>query len=109
MKPPLHSIVFVGIAALLPAGGCARSKANDNPSAKPIKAKVVSVASRQIKRVVESVGSCFAFEEVTVGSEVEGRVAAGVRRHRRPGGRGRPLVKIVPVELSLTSSSSAPR
>ncbi|HEX6739547.1 MAG TPA: efflux RND transporter periplasmic adaptor subunit [Vicinamibacteria bacterium] len=93
------------LAALLPLLGvaaCGRSRASDDAgAAKPVKVKVVPVASRSVQRRVEAVGSLFPFEEVTVGAEVEGRVDevyvdVGDRVSR--GGR---LVKIVPVELGL--------
>ncbi len=82
---------------------CLRGRANDDPrgASKPVRARVVPVVSRTIHRDVESVGSLFPFEEVTVGSEVEGRVEevyVDVGDRVEP---GRPLVKIVPVELSL--------
>jgi multidrug efflux pump subunit AcrA (membrane-fusion protein) len=84
------------------AAGCARGRAEDARAARPVKARVVPVQSRSVNRTVDSVGSLFAFEEVTVGSEVEGRVAqvfVDVGDRVAP---GRPLVKIVPVELGLT-------
>jgi RND family efflux transporter MFP subunit len=82
--------------------GCARGRASDAPRAvKPVKVRVVSVVARQISRRVESVGSLFPNEEVTVSSEVEGRVDAVYVDVGDPVLRGRPLVKILPVELAL--------
>jgi RND family efflux transporter MFP subunit len=68
----------------------------------PVKARVVPVASRKIARRVDSVGSLFPFEEVTVSSEVEGRVDEVYVDVGDPVARGRALVKIHPVELSLS-------
>ncbi len=94
--------LLVGILAAL-GTSCLRGRANDDSqgASKPVRARIVPVVSRTIHREVESVGSLFPFEEVTVGSEVEGRVEevyVDVGDRVEP---GRPLVKIVPVELSL--------
>src|SRR5260221_661301 len=64
-------------AGTVAAGGCARSRAAEDGSrgSRPVKAHVVPVVSRSVQRTVDSVGSLFPFEEVTVGPEVEGRVA----------------------------------
>jgi RND family efflux transporter MFP subunit len=63
---------------------------------------VVPVVSRSVQRTVDSVGSLFPFEEVTVGAEVEGRVAQVFVDVGDAVSRGRALVKIVPVELGLS-------
>jgi len=86
------------------AGGCARGRAAEDGTRapRPIKARVVPVVSRSVPRQVDSVGSLFPFEEVTVGSEVEGRVAQVYVDVGDPVAAGRPLVKIAPVELGLT-------
>ncbi len=92
-----------GALALL-AGACAGGRAADDAgrASKPVKAHVVPVVSRSVQRTVDSVGSLFPFEEVTVGSEVEGRVAEVLVDVGDSVVAGRPLVKIVPVELGLT-------
>ncbi|HET9316643.1 MAG TPA: efflux RND transporter periplasmic adaptor subunit [Vicinamibacteria bacterium] len=84
--------------------GCARGRASDDAarSVKPVKARVVPVVSRQVARRVDSVGSLAPFEEVTVSAEVEGRVDEVYVDVGDPVSRGRALVKIHPVELSLT-------
>jgi RND family efflux transporter MFP subunit len=61
----------------LAASACQRTAA---PAAKkedggPVTVKVARVHTRQIQREVDSVGSLFPFEEVTISSEVDGRVA----------------------------------
>jgi RND family efflux transporter MFP subunit len=104
--PPPGPVLSHGLAALVAlagAGGCARGRAaEDGASARPVKAHVVPVAARSVNRTVDSVGSLFAFEEVTVGSEVEGRVAQVFVDVGDRVASGRPLVKIVPVELGLS-------
>jgi RND family efflux transporter MFP subunit len=97
------ALFLLGAGLALAAAGCARGRAeNGARAARAVKARVVPVQSRSVNRTVESVGSLFPFEEVTVGSEVEGRVA---QVHVDVGDRvtpGRPLLKIVPTELGLT-------
>jgi RND family efflux transporter MFP subunit len=89
--------------ALGAAAGCARGRAEDGARAtRAVKAHVVRVQSRSVSRTVDSVGSLFPFEEVTVGSEVEGRVAQVYVDVGDRVAAGRPLVKIVPVELGLS-------
>jgi RND family efflux transporter MFP subunit len=91
------------LAASVGVSGCARGRAaEDGAGSRPVKAHVVPVVSRSVQRTVDSVGSLFAFEEVTVGSEVEGRVAQVFVDVGDAVSRGRALVKIVPVELGLT-------
>ena len=97
------ALALAGVA-VAGAGGCARGRAAEDSGAgsRPVKAHVVPVVSRSVQRTVDSVGSLFPFEEVTVGSEVEGRVAQVFVDVGDAVSRGRPLVKIVPVELGLT-------
>ena len=84
--------------------GCARGRASDDAArdVKPVRARVVPVVSRQVARRVDSVGSLAPFEEVTVSAEVEGRVDEVYVDVGDPVPRGRALVKIHPVELSLS-------
>ncbi len=82
--------------------GCGRGRASDDhASARPVKARVVRATTRKLQRNVESVGSLFPFEEVAVGAEVEGRVDAVYVDVGDRVDRGRPLARIVPVELDL--------
>jgi RND family efflux transporter MFP subunit len=83
------------------AAGCAAGRAGDDGKAKAVKVRVVPVVAKSVQRNVEAVGSLFPFEEVTVGSEVEGRVDEVYVDVGDAVARGRSLVKIVPVELSL--------
>ena len=91
------------LLALVLGAACARGRAaDDGRGARPVKARVVTVASRRVQRTVESVGSLFPFEEVTVGAEVEGRVAQVFVDVGDPVTGGRPLVQIIPVEQGLS-------
>ena len=94
--------LFVGMLLATPGLGCARGRTSDDAARARVKAHVVSVMSRKVQRNVEAVGSLFPFEEVTVSSEVDGRVDGVYVDVGDPVGRGQPLVKILPVELSLT-------
>jgi RND family efflux transporter MFP subunit len=98
------NVASVGLlaATLAVAAGCARGRAAEGAATNPpIKAHVVPVVSRDVRRNVEAVGSLFPFEEVTVSSEVEGRVAEIYVDVGDRVARTRPLVKILPVELRL--------
>src|SRR5262249_35411922 len=96
------ALALVTAVAACAAGGCAGGRAADGQRAlKPVKARVVPVVARKGQRTVESVGSLFPFEEVTVGPEVEGRVAQVYVDVGDRVSEGRPLVKIVPVEHAL--------
>jgi multidrug efflux pump subunit AcrA (membrane-fusion protein) len=91
------------LAALLGSGAaCDSGRASETPRERSaVKARVVPVVSRAVRRDVEAVGSLLPFEEVTVSSEVEGRVDEVYVDVGDRVARGRPLVKIIPVELSL--------
>ena len=62
--------VILGFASCSKTSG----KAVDGASPRPISVRVLPVEQKQIRRNVESVGSLFPLDEVTVSSEVEGRV-----------------------------------
>jgi len=77
-------------------------KAVDSASPRPISVRVLSVEQKQIRRNVESVGSLFPRDEVTVSSEVEGRVEQVVVDVGDHVSAGQTIVKVVPTELQLT-------
>jgi multidrug efflux pump subunit AcrA (membrane-fusion protein) len=101
-----QTVAAVLAAAIVIAAGvaCSKGRAGEaDPKSKPVKARVVQVESRQVRRSIESVGSLFPDEEVTVSAEVEGKVT---RVHVDVGDRvtrGRPLVEVSPLELSLAA------
>lgn len=70
--------------------------------AKPLPVRAVAVEQRQVRRNVESVGSLFPYEEVTVSSEVEGKVEQVLVDVGDRIARGQPIVKVSPAELQLT-------
>lgn len=71
-------------------------------TSKAVSARVVTVNQKQIRRNVESVGSLFAYEEVTVSSEVEGKVEQVLVDVGDRIAKGQPIVKVSPTELQLT-------
>src|SRR5881396_3095992 len=77
-------------------------KAVDSASPRPISVRVLPVEQKQIRRNVESVGSLFPLDEVTVSSEVEGRVEQVVVDVGDHVSAGQTIVKVVPTELQLT-------
>jgi len=102
-------LLFPVIASLVLFGSsCARDTSgkpqNGRPGAaapKP-KVKTVAVEQRQRRRVVEAVGSLFAYDEVTVSSEAEGRVEEVMVDVGDRVGKGQTLARVSPVEFQLT-------
>ena len=94
----LLAFAFSGASCSKRAAG----KQSDTVSPKPIPARIVQVEQRQIRRNVESVGSLYPYEEVTVSSEVEGRVDQVLADVGDRVTAGQPMVKVPPAELQLT-------
>jgi RND family efflux transporter MFP subunit len=94
---------FLALLLAASGAGCDRSRASDDDkrALQPVRAQVVTVVTRKVPRRVDAVGSLFAFEEVTVSAEVEGRVDEVYVDVGDKVARGRALVKIQPTELSL--------
>jgi multidrug efflux pump subunit AcrA (membrane-fusion protein) len=91
-------------AAILPAcsKGTPTHAVASGAADKPLQVKIVQVEFRQVRRNVDSVGSLFAYEEVTVSSEVEGKVDEVLVDVGDRVTRGQPIVKVSPVELQLS-------
>jgi membrane fusion protein (multidrug efflux system) len=66
-----------------------------------IQVHVATVEQKEVQRTVESVGSLFALEEVTVSSEVEGKVQKVLVDVGDRVSKGQPLVEVSPIELKL--------
>src|SRR5262245_40092763 len=102
-------LLFPFIAPLVLFGSsCARDTAGKSQNGRPgasapkPKVKTVAVEQRQQRRVVEAVGTLFAYDEVTVSSEAEGRVEelrVNVGDHV---GKEQTLARVSPVEFELT-------
>ncbi|HJZ67310.1 MAG TPA: efflux RND transporter periplasmic adaptor subunit [Blastocatellia bacterium] len=89
---------------ILSFASCSKTsgKQVDAAAGRTLSVRVVPVEQRQIRRNVESVGSLFPFEEVTVSSEVEGRVEQVLADVGDHVSAGQTIVKVVPTELQLT-------
>lgn len=108
--PQSSSVVvrLVSLAILLIAtltfASCSKTsgKAVDASTPRTVAVKAFPVEQKQIRRNVESVGSLFALDEVTVSSEVEGRVEQVLVDVGDHVSSGQTIVKVVPTELQLT-------
>jgi multidrug efflux pump subunit AcrA (membrane-fusion protein) len=89
---------------ILSFASCSKTsgKAVDGAPPRPISVRVLPVEQKQIRRNVESVGSLFPLDEVTVSSEVEGRVEQVLVDVGDHVSAGQTIVKVVPTELQLT-------
>ena len=92
----------LALSVVVAASGCGRSRASAERAPKAVKAKVLTVEHKQLRRDVESVGSLFAYDEVTVSSEIEGKVERVLADIGDRVVAGQPLVKVLPVELELS-------
>ena len=107
-----HSRYFISGLLLFSMLGlssaCARNAASkaeaEKPKAAPVKAKIklVAVEQQQQQRGVEAVGTLFAFDEVTVSAEAEGRVEQVFVDVGDHVSKGQVLARISPVEFELT-------
>jgi multidrug efflux pump subunit AcrA (membrane-fusion protein) len=97
-------VTFITLAALASAA-CSKTssgKTIENVSAAhPVSVRALAIAMKPIRRNIESVGSLFAYEEVTVSSEVEGRVERVLADVGDRVSAGQPIVKVAPAELEL--------
>lgn len=97
------------ITLLVPfVSSCARDTSGKSPNGQTVsaqskaKVKIASVEQRQQRRAVEAVGTLFAYDEVTVSSEAEGRVEQVMADVGDRVGKGQTLARVSPVELQLT-------
>src|SRR5437588_10704378 len=89
---------------ILGLSSCSKTsgKQVDAVANRPIAVRVLLVEQRQLRRNVEAVGSLFPLEEVSVSSEVEGRVQQVLVDVGDHVSAGQTIVKVVPTELQLT-------
>lgn len=92
------------LSLIVVAESCSKTsgKQVDNVTARPIAVRMIPVEQKQLRRNVESVGSLFPLDEVTVSSEVEGRVEQVLVDVGDHVTAGQTIVKVVPTELQLT-------
>lgn len=89
---------------LLVSVSCSKTsgKAVESASPRPVSVRAIPVELKQLRRNVESVGSLFPLDEVTVSSEVEGRVEQVLVDVGDHVSTGQTIVKVVQTELQLT-------
>ena len=96
---------LIALAALVSAS-CSKSSAGKTiesaSAARAISVRALTAAPKPVRRNIESVGSLFAYEEVAVSSEVEGRVERVLVDVGDRVASGQPIVKVAPAELELT-------
>jgi RND family efflux transporter MFP subunit len=100
----IHFLLALTLAGL--CSGCSDEAATGKQSDAalsegPLPVRVAYVEGRELRRTIESVGSLFPFEEVTVSSEVEGKVDQVLVDVGDRVNTGQPLVRVSTVELSL--------
>ena len=62
--------------AMFVASGCTKQPAiQAKQDAGPVQVRIAPVSTRQVQRIVESVGTLYPYDETTVSAEIEGRVA----------------------------------
>src|SRR5215475_5635739 len=102
-------LLFSGFASLvLFCSSCVNDTSGKSQNGKPgasapkPKVRIGLVEQRQQQRMVEAVGSLFAYDEVIVSSEAEGRVEEVLADVGDRVGKGQALARVSPVEFQLT-------
>jgi len=97
--------LFVALILSSCSGGKVNTAKADSPGEKekPVAVKVFAVESRDIRRTVEAVGSLFAFDEVVVSSEVDGRAVNVLVDVGDYVTKGQTLVEVLPIEFKLAA------
>jgi len=97
-------LAALGLLLPLLAGvACGKGRASADKGSKTVRARLLTVAHRDLRRDVEAVGSLFAFDEVVVSSEIEGRVERVLVDVGDSVAAGQALVKVAPVEMELSA------
>ncbi|MBI2818169.1 MAG: efflux RND transporter periplasmic adaptor subunit [Acidobacteria bacterium] len=96
--------------SMLTLSACSNSKANKTAKGeggpekeKAVPVQIVDVEARELRRIVESSGSLFAYDEVVVSSEVEGKCDKVLVDIGDKVTKGQTLVEIAPIELRLAA------
>lgn len=104
------SLLAALAALMLTLSACSNGKASKTTKGeggaekeKAVAVHVVDVESRELRRSVESVGSLYAYDEVVVSSEVEGKCDKVLVDIGDKVTKGQTLVEIAPIELRLAA------
>jgi len=97
-----------GVLTLMVLSGCSGGRVSAKVEGASIREKAIAVTvftakSQEVRRTVEAVGSLFAYDEVVVSSEVDGRadqVLVDVGDHVN---KGQTLVEVLPTEFKLAA------
>jgi RND family efflux transporter MFP subunit len=98
----LSAVILACLALVSVSCSKTAGKAVDSASPRPVSVRAIPVELKQLRRNVESVGSLFPLDEVTVSSEVEGRVEQVLVDVGDHVSIGQTIVKVVQTELQLT-------
>ena len=104
-----HMVLWLAAGTSLLAWSCGNTRKVTAAASNEDKALTVTVAtveSREVRRTVEAVGSLFAYDDVIVSPEVDGRaekVLVDVGDHVT---KGQVLVQILPIEYELAVSQA---
>ena len=106
----LQFLTSISLLAILSLAACSSGTAvkakGDGGGAEKEKAmsvSFISVEARELRRTVESVGSLFAYDEVVVSSEVDGRADKVLVDVGDKVTKGQTLVEIAPIEFKLAA------
>lgn len=88
--------------------GCSNGKVSakaegTSTKEKPVTVRAFPVESQEVRRTVEAVGSLFAYDEVVVSSEVDGRAEQVLVDVGDYVTKGQPLVEVLPIEFRLAA------
>jgi RND family efflux transporter MFP subunit len=88
------AISFLPLALLVLSGCSKEAPIQAKQDAGPIQVRVAPVTARDIRRVVQSIGTLFPYDETIVSAEIEGRVTELTADLGDSVAKGQPLVRI---------------
>jgi len=98
------SLLLLVILPACSSEGARKAKADSVPQKeKPVSVQAFTVASREVRRTVEAVGSLFPYDEVVVSAEVDGRAEKVLVDVGDRVTKGQTLVEILPTEFKLAA------
>ena len=105
-----RAVLWLAAGASLLVSSCGNTRkvtaAGSSSEDKALAVTIATVESREVRRTVEAVGSLFAFDEVIVSPEVDGRAEKVMVDVGDRVTKGQVLVQILPLEYELAVSQS---